>query len=456
MGEAAETIRALLKAVLGNPVIAGVEHHNPMMNFSTIRSASLRLLVPCLLASGLNAEELQWYKGNTHTHTLWSDGNEFPEMVAVWYKEKGYDFLALSDHNLLNRGERWIPVPAVEARRKVKGGSTMDQYRAKFGDDWIETRSVEQKGKDAVTPPGTDIAEGTVKTVEEVRIKGLEDFRGRLEKDGKFLLIEAEEVTDRFKGHQIHINAVNLSEPIKAQHGDSVVDTIRNNLRAIEVDAKVFGKPVLAHINHPNFHYSLTAENLAEVLEARFMEIYNGHPSVNHLGDEEHPGDEALWDLANTIRIGKLSAPPLFGVAADDSHYYHGGDVSPGRGWIMVRSHGLEADDLVGAMKQGRFYASSGVVLNKVEFDREQKTLDLNIAPVDGVVFETRFIGTRKGTLEKAGEILDTVGGLTPSYQMKGDELFVRAVVTSSRDHPNPSFRAQHEQAWSQPVGWRK
>jgi len=295
-----------------------------------------------------------------------------------------------------------------------------------------------------------------VKAVEEVRIKGLEDFRGGLEKDGKFLLIEAEEVSDRFKGHHIHINAINLSEPIKAQRGDSVVDTIRNNLRAIEVDARVFGKPVLAHINHPNFHYSLTAEHLAEVLEARFMEIYNGHPGVNHLGDEKHPGDEALWDLANTIRIGKLGAPPLLGVAADDSHYYHGGDVSPGRGWVMVQSHKLEADELVGAMKEGRFYASSGVVLDNVDFDREKKTLSLNIAAVDGVVFETRFIGTRKGTLEKAGEVLDTVDGLTPSYQMEGDELFVRAVVTSSRDHPNPSFRAQREQAWSQPVGWRK
>ena len=427
--------------VLTSPVVACVVYHNPMMKFSAIRSASICLLAPCLLASGLHAEELQWYKGNTHSHTLWSDGNEFPEMVAVWYKEQGYDFLALTDHNLLSRGERWMPVPAVEARRRVKGGSTIDQYRAKFGDDWVETRSVEKKGKDAVG---------------EVRIKGLEEFRERLEKDGKFLLIEAEEVTDRFKGHQIHINAINLSEPIKAQHGDSVVETIRNNLRAIEVDARVFGKPVLAHINHPNFHYSLTAEQLAEVLEARFMEIYNGHPGVNHLGDEKHPGDEALWDLANTIRIGKLSAPPLLGVAADDSHYYHGGDVSPGRGWVMVQSHGLEADDLVGAMKQGRFYASSGVVLDKVEFDRKQRTLSLNIAAVDGVVFETRFIGTRKGTMEKAGEVLDTVDGLTPSYQMEGDELFVRAVVTSSRDHPNPSFQAQHEQAWTQPVGWRK
>ncbi|RYF95469.1 MAG: histidinol-phosphatase, partial [Chitinophagaceae bacterium] len=27
---------------------------------------------------------LKWYKGNTHTHSLWSDGNDFPEMIMDW------------------------------------------------------------------------------------------------------------------------------------------------------------------------------------------------------------------------------------------------------------------------------------------------------------------------------------------------------------------------------------
>jgi len=42
---------------------------------------------------------LRWYKGNTHTHTLESDGDSPPEHVARWYKEHGYRFLVLSDHN---------------------------------------------------------------------------------------------------------------------------------------------------------------------------------------------------------------------------------------------------------------------------------------------------------------------------------------------------------------------
>lgn len=43
----------------------------------------------------------RWYKGNTHTHTLESDGDSTPAEVTRWYREHGYQFLVLSDHNVL-------------------------------------------------------------------------------------------------------------------------------------------------------------------------------------------------------------------------------------------------------------------------------------------------------------------------------------------------------------------
>src|SRR5262249_3750487 len=46
---------------------------------------------------------LRWYKGNTHTHTLNSDGDSTPDEVARWYREHGYQFLVLTDHNVLTR-----------------------------------------------------------------------------------------------------------------------------------------------------------------------------------------------------------------------------------------------------------------------------------------------------------------------------------------------------------------
>lgn len=29
----------------------------------------------------------RWWKGNLHTHSLWSDGDDFPEMIACWYRD---------------------------------------------------------------------------------------------------------------------------------------------------------------------------------------------------------------------------------------------------------------------------------------------------------------------------------------------------------------------------------
>src|SRR5436190_695100 len=69
-----------------------------------------------LFALGLPAaqppprEPPRWWKGNLHTHSFWSDGDDFPESIVDWYKTNGYHFLALSDHNILQEGQRWLTV----------------------------------------------------------------------------------------------------------------------------------------------------------------------------------------------------------------------------------------------------------------------------------------------------------------------------------------------------------
>lgn len=70
-----------------------------------------RFLISCVLlfaAADASAQRfevpdtrgLRWFKGNTHTHTLESDGDSPPQYVASWYKSHGYNFLVLSDHNV--------------------------------------------------------------------------------------------------------------------------------------------------------------------------------------------------------------------------------------------------------------------------------------------------------------------------------------------------------------------
>ena len=82
------------------------------------RGMFVAVLVSCTLAAASLAIEaddkagpLHWYKGCTHAHSLWSDGDNPPEMVVDWYKSHGYQFFALTDHNVLMTGQRWYKVP---------------------------------------------------------------------------------------------------------------------------------------------------------------------------------------------------------------------------------------------------------------------------------------------------------------------------------------------------------
>lgn len=62
-----------------------------------------------------------WYKGNLHCHTTDSDGKLTPSEVVELYRSAGYDFLAISDHNIFSDyrkqfdDETFIILPAMEA-----------------------------------------------------------------------------------------------------------------------------------------------------------------------------------------------------------------------------------------------------------------------------------------------------------------------------------------------------
>jgi hypothetical protein len=413
-----------------------------------------QLLTLSLLSISLTlSAESRWYKGNTHTHTLWSDGDDFPEMIIDWYKTEGYDFLGLSDHNVLqDQGDLWMDEARVQKRRKTLGKPTLAKYLERFGDAWVETR--EKEGKT------------------EVRLKTMTEYAPRFNEDGKFLLVKAEEISASYKDSPIHINAVNIQEVIQpVKDHEDVQSTIRSNLRLVADQARRLGIPIIAHINHPNFRWGLTAEDLARVDEERFFEIFNGHPLINYEGDEQHYGHEMLWDIANSIRAGILKTPLLFGVGTDDSHDYHGEESSPGRGWIMVRSEKLEATALLAAMNAGDFYASSGITLKDVGF-RDGK-LSISIQSEPGVTYTTTIRGTpknfdsstqdivitgkdpqpnRKRYSDQIGTNFATITGNEVNWTPKGNELFFRAVITSTKPHPNPSYKGQTEMAWTQPI----
>ena len=79
----------------------------------------------------------------------------------------------------------------------------------------------------------------------------------------------------------------------------------------------------------------------------------------------------------------------------------------------------------------------------------------VDVAAEPGVTYETRFIGTRRGAdgrLGRVGEVLAETADDPARYRMTGDELYVRAVVVSSRRHPDPFAEGDLESAWVQPV----
>lgn len=368
----------------------------------------------------------RWYKGNTHTHSYWSDGDDFPEMIMDWYKKHGYDFISLSDHNILAEGVKWKEIPAHPFRQ-----GRFKEYLQKFGKDWVVYK--------------TDSA-GRI----SVQLKTLEQYRTLFEEKGKFLIMQAEEITDAYQGKPLHIGAINVKELVRPGGGNSVTEVLQHNLDAVYAQRQRTGQPMFPHINHPNFEWSVKLEDLIPLKGERFFEVYNGHPHVHNYGDSTTIGMEVLWDKLQ-IEYLKAGKPLLYGLATDDSHNYlefKAGMANPGRGWIMVRAKELTPASLIAAMEQGSFYATTGVELADVK--TEKRALKVVVQEQPGVTYRIQFWGAQQSG--KEGKLLKEVKGTEGVYTLKEKDLFVRAKVISSRLQDNPFQKGDYESAWTQPI----
>jgi len=391
---------------------------------------------------------MRWYRGNLHTHSLWSDGDDYLESIAAWYRDHDYDFLAFTDHNVLADKERWIDVEKSKGKKLA-----FDKLKTRFP-EWVEER----------------MTEGRL----EVRLRRFEEVAERFNEPGKFLLLQGEEVSDSFKGLPIHMNATNVKELVVPRHGDSVLEVMQNNTDALISQRERTGQAMLIHLNHPNFGWAITAEDLMRVRGENFFEVYNGHPSVGNRGDMTRASTGRIWDIVNTFRITELDLPLMYGLATDDGHSYHripSGASEPGRGWVMVLASELKPESLIEAMEAGRFYASTGVTMKKIVSSKEG--LSVEVAGEKGIKYLIEFVGTRKGFDPKSepqkdkdgkeigttrryspqiGAVLARSHGTQATYRFKGDELYVRARIMSTKQHPNPGTAREFEMAWIQPA----
>jgi hypothetical protein len=398
-------------------------------------------------------------------HSFWSDGIGFPEVGALWYKRHGYHFIAFTEHDRHQTGEHWRAVRDLQEREKSKNpdDSSIHLYQKLFGDGWIEYRE---------DPQGL-----------QVRLKPLYDYRHLLEEPEKFLILNGEEISVSSPGNSHWINVFNTPEPIPPQKSNvSAADAVERTLQAAAEASHSSRRPVLIFVDHPNFQWNLTAEELTAAPSLRFLEIHNALEDCHTYGDQLRAGAERIWDILLTLRLNQPDGSLVYGVANDDCHngYHFSSDQGsyfayPGRAWNMVRADRLTPERIMNAMLRGDFYASSGVSLRTVAAQPDR--IQIEIEPEAGVHYKTQFIGTLRGVdctpapvfdasgkpvhttqkySQEIGKILAEDGSHNPSYQFSGDELYVRVLVASDRPHPRPTIPGAVKTAWTQPVVVKK
>lgn len=385
----------------------------------------------------------QWYKGSIHEHTAWSDGEELPELVAYWYKNNGYNFTAMTDHNQSMQGTLWRTIGSSLA--PVASVTRAEQL---FGPNWV----VQNGG--------------------QVKLKTCNEIKAKLDQAGQFLVIQGEEIDTDVGNKTVHINALNVGQTIAPQAGTTVLNALNKNLASVAAQATQLQRPILAQVNHPTYrNYDVTPQDMAAAAGGalRLFEVSNcWSDRARFFGDATHPGSEKSWDIANTIRLGQMDALPLYGTASDDAHHYETPFSSiranPGRGWIMVHADSLGTNAILDAISQGDFYATTGVTLNSLAYNASTRTLNVEVAAVLGVNYTIDFIGTPVGTdptplpngtySSDIGKVYKSVAGTSASYTLTGNELYIRAVIRSDNPMANSAPDGlQMEWAWGQPVG---
>lgn len=327
------------------------------MTKTTTAAVCLAILIFCVAAFGQGpSPKPNWYRGNTHTHTLNSDGDTAPDDVVRWYRENGYNFVFITDHEYITN---------VGPLNHILG------------------------------------------------------------KPGVFLVVSAQEVTDRFDKKPYHINGLGLEKVVMPNGLAGAVETLQKNIDDVRAGGGV------PQINHPNFGWALTANDIRKLKNVRLMEIANAHPLVNNMGGGGVPSTEQIWD---DLLTGGMT---IYGIADDDSHTFkRPGDRTvalPGQGWVYVRAAELTREAIMSALDRGDFYASTGVELEDLFADAAGITIKIKEARQSK--YRVEFIGS-------GGKVLAESITNPATYKFKGGEGYVRAKI----------YESNGKLAWTQPV----
>lgn len=419
----------------------------------------------------LAADTPVWFRGQLHSHTYWSDGRGFPEQAVRAHKERGYQFLAISDHNrFADDKNTWREVAGEEGPWPPKATRPIfDAYLQAVGRDSAETKT--EGGKTFV------------------RLKTFAELQKQYEEPGRFLLLPGVELTQTVQGRAVHTNCINLPELLPCVRNSELiknvtaVKTVRELIALNAAEAKqaaaAASRPYLLTLNHPFWvYYDVVAQDLVACPEVRFFEVCNGGADYAPYPQAASYTPEKFWDVVNAFRCD-AGQSPLYGIGSDDSHFYDAqridGVCGVGDAWIMVRAATLTPDNLIAAMQRGDFYASTGVFLEQLVFTPDRNTLHVKVKAEPGVHYRIHFIATKRGfsrdvslvtsPAEKdrptrsvpvysddIGRTVQTLDGVEAAYTMQPDDLYVRARIESDRPSQyEHHFHPKHRTAWTQP-----
>ena len=216
-----------------------------------------------------------WVKGNLHAHSTRSDGSRTQQNVLDVYADLGYDFLSLSDHDLLTVAEDY----------------------------------------------------------ESLRSHGL-------------ILIPGNEISANGP-HLLHVGARSLVAPSPDRQ------TVLNDIDR---------SGGFAVVNHPNWHADYNHCSYGKLVQWTGyvgIEIYNG--VINRLEGSPYATDK--WD--RILSTGRR----IWGFANDDSHAANGDDAL---GWNVAYVTERTPEAVLDALHDGRFYASTGVVIDNIQVDGDR------------------------------------------------------------------------------------
>ena len=437
-----------------------------------------------------------WYRGMLSAHTYWSDGEggaqAFPEQAADAYRRAGYSFVSITDHNTAaDDPAKW---------QFVFGSTTPSLFRVT---DNIFTAYTNRF-------PGAECRKLGARPC--VRLKTQREVKAALDAPGRFLVLPGSEVTRKLHNAKLGVAGdlnfacVNLNGLVEGARGHAPFETYRGSdwdlSRVIShtvgettaLAAEQGNPPFVAVVSHPLVpSFDIAAEALVANPGVRFAEVCSRGTDWTPPAELDRGGWEAdhWWDVVNAFRA-RDGKPLLFATASDSAGFYPGSGLAPdvkddfGHGWICVRAPALTADDLMGAMLRGDFYASCGVELEDVSF--ADGTLSVKVPAKPGVRHAVRFIVTKRGfptetkvvtfpredddvylgtfaTTARVRRYSDEIGktaklvegkpgeALAASYAMADDDLYVRARVESDQplDMPGRYLRPRVKAAWTQP-----